>query len=205
MKKLLIGLAVIVVLIGVLAGAATLLRPWMDRWGATRAEISARLPGDELVSDPYASTTRAITIAAKPDLIYPWLVQMGADKAGLYSYTLLERAIFCPMVNADRVHSEWQDLSVGDPVKMCPTEFGPPPYTVAVMEPGRALVLGHTNPDGSWAESWQFVITPQADGTSRLIVRSRTSLSDVFWDVIHPGIFIMERGMMLGIKVRAES
>lgn len=88
---------------------------------------------------------------------------------------------------------------------MCPEEFGPPPYTVAAIEPGRALVLGHTNPDGSWAETWQFVIVPQDDGSTRLIVRSRSSLSDWYWDVIHPGAFIMERGMMHGIKDRAES
>jgi hypothetical protein len=204
MKRLLILLAALIVLAGITAGAAAGLRPWMDRWGATETEVAARLPGDEFVSEPYTSSTRAVTISATPEIIYPWLVQMGADKAGLYSYTLIERAIFCPMSNADRIHPEWQDLSVGDPVKMCPGEFGPPPYTVAAIEPDRALVLGHTNPDGSWAESWQFVIVPQADGTSRLIVRSRTSLSDWFWDVIHPGIFVMERGMMLGIKARAE-
>ena len=205
MKRILILLGVVIVIVGVGAGAAALARPWMDRWGATDAEVSAQLPGDEFVPDPYATTTRAVTIAASPESIFPWLLQMGADKGGLYSYTWLEAAIFCPNVNADRIHPEWQALSVGDPVKMCPKEFGPPPYTVAAIEPNRALVMGHTNPDGTWAESWQFVIVPQADGSSRLIVRSRTSLSGGMWDVIHPGIFIMERGMMLGIKARAES
>lgn len=203
-KKILIFFSALVLLLGLVAGLATILRPWMDRWGATESEVAARLPGDEFVSDPYASSTRAVTIAAAPETIFPWLVQMGADKGGLYSYTLLERAIFCPNVNADRIHPEWQDLSVGDPVRLCPKEFGPPPYTVAAIDPDRALVLGHTNPDGSWAESWQFLILPQPDGTSRLIARSRSSLSDWFWDVIHPGIFVMERGMMLGIKARAE-
>jgi hypothetical protein len=204
MKKILILLAGLIVIVGVGAGAAALARPWMDRWGATDAEVSAHLPGDEFVPNPYATTTRAVTIAASPESIFPWLLQMGADKGGLYSYTWLEAVIFCPNVNADRIHPEWQALSVGDPVKMCPKEFGPPPYTVAAILPNRALVMGHTHPDGTWAESWQFVIVPQADGSSRLIVRSRTSLSGGMWDVIHPGIFIMERGMMLGIKARAE-
>jgi hypothetical protein len=204
MKRLLILFAALVMLAGVLGGAASLLRPWMDRWRATEAEVEASLPGDELVPEPYASTTRAVTIAASPESIYPWLLQMGADKGGLYSYTLLERAIMCPMDNAERIHPEWQTLSVGDLVKMCPEELGPPPYVVASIDPGRSLVLGHTNPDGSWAETWQFVIVPQSDGTSRLVVRDRTSQSGVFWDIIHPGIFIMERGMMLGIKARAE-
>jgi hypothetical protein len=203
-KKLLILFAALVVLVGILAGAASLLRPWVDRWGASDAEVAETLPGDELVADVQATMTRAITIAASPEAIYPWLLQMGADKGGLYSYTWIEGAIFCPNVNADRIHPEWQTLSVGDPVKMCPDAFGPPPYIVAAIDPGRSLVMGHTNPDGSWAETWQFVIVPQGDGTSRLIVRDRSSLSGGLWDIIHPGIFIMERGMMLGIKSRAE-
>jgi hypothetical protein len=204
MKKLLVLAVIFIVVLGIGGAVAVGIRPWMDQWGATEAEAAARLPGDEFVPDAYASSTRAVTIAATPETVYPWLIQMGADRAGLYSYTLLERAIFCPMSNADRIHPEWQDLAVGDPVRICPGEFGPPPYTVAAIEPGRALVLGHTNPDGTWAETWQFVIVAQADGGSRLIVRSRTSLSDWYWDVIHPGIFVMERGMMLGIKARAE-
>lgn len=106
MKKLLMLLAVLVVLVGIVTVVVIAFRPWMDRLGATDAEVVATLPGDDLVPDPYTSTTRAVTIAAAPEAIYPWLVQMGADKGGLYSYTWIERAIFCPMVNADRIHPE---------------------------------------------------------------------------------------------------
>ena len=97
-----------------------------------------------------------------------------------------------------------QDLKVGDQVKMCPGEFGPPPYEVAVIGPLYTIVLGHVE-NGQWMESWQFVIEPQPDGASRLSLRTRTLMTGGFWDIIEPGVFIMERGMLLGIKERAEA
>jgi hypothetical protein len=210
MKRTLSRLATLaagLVVLALVAGAAYQFagRPWMDRWGATDAEIGATLPGDELVARPLAVVNRAVTIHATPEEIYPWLVQMGAGRGGMYSYTGIETYLLnCPLVNAESIHPEWQDLKVGDEVKMCPHEPGPPPYLVAALEPNRAMVLGHKNAQGAWEETWQFVITPQPDGTSRLVVRDRTTAVGGFWEVIHPGIFIMERGMLLGIKERAE-
>jgi len=183
--------------------AVILLTPGMDRWGATDSELQATFPGDELVPTPLSFVNHAVSIHASPEQIYPWLVQMGADKAGLYSYTALETMIACPQTNADRLHEEWQDLKVGDLVKLCPQEPGPPPYTVAQILPNQALVLGHQE-NGKWVDLWQFVILPQADGSSRLVLRTRTLAVGGFWDIIHPGVFIMERGMLLGIKERAE-
>ena len=107
------------------------------------------------------------------------------------------------MVNADRIHEEWQNLKVGDEVHMCPQEAGPPPYKVAQIHPNQAIVWGHQE-NGEWVDLYQFVIIPQTDGSSRLIVRTRTMAVGGFWTIIHPGIFIMERGMLLGIKERAE-
>ena len=209
MKRPVSRLAVIAAGLAVLAlvaGAAYYVggRAWMDRWGATGAEIGAALPGDELVPRPLDVTNRAVTIHAAPEVIYPWLVQMGAGKGGMYSYSGIETYMLnCPLVNAESIHPEWQDLKVGDEVKMCP-QAGPPPYLVAALEPNRAMILGHKNPQGAWEETWQFVISPQPDGTSRLMARSRTMMVGGLWDAIHPGIFIMERGMLLGIKERAE-
>lgn len=194
----LIGLAILVV------GAIILLTPWMDRWGATDQEIAATFPGDELVVNPASFVNRAVTIHARPEQIYPWIVQLGAGKGGYYSYTWLETYLLnCPLVNADRIHTEWQDLKVGDEVRMCPQQSGPPPYIVAMMKPDQAVVLGHQE-SGKWVDLWQFVILPQADGTSRLILRTRTMAVGGFWDVIHPGIFVMERGLLLGVRDRAE-
>lgn len=204
MKKLLVILGFAASLVVLAVVIVTLLTPWMDRWGATDTEISASFPGDELVREPASFVNRATTIQARPEQIFPWLVQLGADKGGLYSYTMLEGLIGCSMVNADRIHSEWQTLTVGDEVKMCQTDPAPPPYVVAQVIPNQALVMGHQE-DGQWVDLWQFVLVPQADGATRLILRTRTMMTGGFWDLIHPGVFIMERGMLLGIRERAES
>lgn len=182
-----------------------LLIPWMDRWGATDAEINASFIGDQLVPDPRLIYNRAITIRAAPEQVYPWIIQLGAERGGMYSYTWFETHILqCELVNADRIHPEWQDLKVGDQVKMCPGDSGPPPYEVASLEPDNALVLGHTD-NGQWVDVWQFILVPQSDGTTRLILRSRDTKSGWIWDVIRPGEFIMSRGMLLGIRERAEN
>jgi hypothetical protein len=176
----------------------------MDRWGATEDEIVASYPGDELVSSPRIAYTRAISIQAAPGEIYPWIVQLGADKGGMYSYTWFETHLLqCPQQNADRIHEEWQDLQEGDKVLLCPNEDAPPAYTVARLEQDQAIVLGHKE-SGEWIEVWQFILVPQSDGTTRLVVRSRNAAEGWFWDVIRPGEFIMMRGMLLGIRERAE-
>lgn len=182
---------------------AFLLVPWMNRWGASEEELAATYPGDELVPTPARFINRAITIQATPEQIYPWLVQLGADKGGLYSHTWLEALIRCPMVNADRIYPEWQNLQVGDQVKMCPKDPAPPPYIVAQLHPNQAIVLGHQD-NGEWVDLWQFILDPQDDGSTRLILRTRTMMTGGFWDAIQPGVFLMEHGMLRGVKVRAE-
>ena len=196
--------------IGVLAGLGVLaivlifaLLPWMDRYGAMDEEINASYPGDELVPNPRITYTRAVSIAAAPEEIYPWIAQLGADKGGMYSYTWLEALIQCPQTNADRIHEEWQGLEVGDKVLMCPDENMPPAYLVAMIEENQTIVLGHKEKE-DWIEVWQFNLVPQDDGTTRLVIRSRSAAEGWFWDAIRPGEFIMMRRMMLGIKERAE-
>jgi hypothetical protein len=197
--------------IAILAGLAVLavvlmvaLTPWMDRWGATEAEITASFPGDTLVPSPRVIYNRTVTIKASPEQIYPWIVQLGAEKGGMYSYSWFETHILqCELINADRIHEEWQGLQVGDKVKMCPGDFGPVPFEVAFMEPNSAIVMGHFE-NGEWSDTWHFVLVPYTDGTTRLILRSRDAKVGWFWDVMRPGEFIMVRGMLLGIKERAE-
>ena len=198
-------------LIGILAGLAILvviaivaLMPWMDRWGATDNEVTASHSGDELVPSPRITYTRAISINAAPEVIYPWIVQLGAEKGGMYSYDWFETNILqCELMNADRIHEEWQNLKVGDAMKMCPGTSGPPPYEIAILEPNHAIVMGHKD-NSKWVEVWQFSLVPQADGATHLVIRSRNAAQGWFWDVIRPGEFIMMRGMMLGIRERAE-
>ncbi|MBE0672597.1 MAG: hypothetical protein IH588_18630 [Anaerolineales bacterium] len=196
--------------IGILAGLGVLavllmiaILPWMDRYGATNEEIAASYSGDELVPNPRISYTRAVSINALPEEIYPWIAQLGADKGGMYSYTWLETLIQCPQTNADRIHDEWQELEVGDKVLMCPDVNAPPAYEVAKIEPNRAIVMGHQE-NGMWTDIWQFNLIPQDDGTTRLVIRSRSVMEGLLWDMIRPGEFIMMRRMMLTIKERVE-
>jgi hypothetical protein len=205
MKRFLkvVGVLFALAVVGVVL--TSLLTPWMDHWGATNEEVAATYPADELVPQPASFVNRVVTINAKPEQIYPWIVQLGADKGGMYSYSWLETYLLnCRLVNAEVIHPEWQNLKTGDLVKMCPNDFGPPPYVVAQIEPNQAIVMGHQENE-KWVDLWQFVLVPQADGRTRLILRTRTMAVGGFWDVIHPGIFIMERGMLLGIKARAEA
>jgi len=192
------GLAVLAIL------AVILLTPWMNRWGATDEEIAAALPGDELVPTPASFINRALTIYAKPEQIYPWLVQIGADKGDWYSYDWLETLANCPNTNADRIHEEWQNLEVGDLVLMCPGEFAPPPYIVAQLHPNQAIVMGHQGND-EWVDLYQFVIVQQADDSSRLILRTRTMMVGGIWNVFHPIAFTMEQRMLRTVKERAET
>jgi hypothetical protein len=201
LKVVLVLLAVTVVGVGLTAA----LLPWMDAWGASPDEIAASFPGDELVPSPRYVYNRVVSVNAAPEEIYPWLVQMGAEKGGMYTYSWFETNILrCELINADRIHEEWQRLGVGDKVRMCPGDSGPPAYEVALLETDHALVLGH-QADGTWTDVWQFILVPQEDGRTRLIARGRSTMTGTLWDVIRPGQFIMERGMLLGIKERAEA
>ncbi len=204
-KKLIVKLLLVFALVGLALFVLYVpFRPVMDRWGAAPAEVASTLPGDELLPDAAEVVNRAVTIQASPEQIYPWLLQLGADKAGMYSYTWLENLIACPQTNADRIHPEWQNLQVGDKVRMCPEGSGPPPFQVSQLIPDQAVILGHQEADGRWTDTYQFVLQPAGQGATRLILRSRTNNVGRIWTVIHPGVFIMERGQLLGIKERAE-
>jgi hypothetical protein len=100
-----------------------LIREWYNRWGATDKEVSRSLPGDELVPNPQLVSTRAITINACPEDIWPWLMQLGQQRGGLYSYELLENLARCDMRNADRIIPEFQPLKIGDEVRLGPQGY----------------------------------------------------------------------------------
>lgn len=189
---------------------AALARPWHLRWGATAAEVAAPLPGDELAPGAAVVSTRAITIDAPPEAIWPWLAQLGQGRGGFYSYELIENLLGCAIENADAVVPAWQSPAPGDLVKLAPDPGAPPAYVVAQVVPGRALVLGHraglsADPGAPWGDTWQFVIEPLNAGSSRLIVRTR-GRGEPAWvfQAIEPGVFLMEQGMLRGIKSRAE-
>jgi len=182
-----------------------LLRPWYSKWGATETEVKKPLPGDERVSHPNMENTRAITIQAPAEVIWPWLVQMGQGRGGLYSYERLENLVGCDMHNADRIIPEHQNLKVGDKVLLAP-EGGPPPFVVSAIEPGRAIILGGDEPPTTWG----FILEPIDENSTRLIIRFRQNFEPtpgnvIIWRVFTDPInFVMERKMLQGIKVRAE-
>jgi hypothetical protein len=203
-----------------LAGGAALaaldlaLRPWYLNWGATARETYGAWPGDELSPDPASAATRAVTIHAPAEAVWPWLVQIGQDRGGFYSYSWLENLVGARIHNVDYI-LPGLDRQVGDTVWMTPPERygGRGCSRIARVDPGRALVLvsprdfapavhGGRAADGTWA----FILSPVDAHTTRLIVRSRsgpraTPGRFLLFDPVH---FVMERKMMLGIRDRAE-
>lgn len=193
-------------------------RPWHLRWGATPAEVARRLPGDEFIPLPRLSATHAITIHAPVSEVWPWIAQLGQGRAGFYSYDWLENLFGCDILNAEVVHPEWQDIKPGDGVRLHPKM---PPIPVAIVEPGRSLVLhGDSRLDpgarilagpGNYLNTvWTFYLEPVDAHTTRFIERTRSdwnpTLRNIFLNqiVTEPISFPMERRMLLGIKERAE-
>jgi hypothetical protein len=194
---------------------AVIVRPRISRWGATDDEVRRALPGDELTS-PFGYrpiSTRAITIDAPPEDVWPWLVQMGSGRAGFYTHEWVERLLFITYADghsSTRIHPEWQDLHVGDRV----------PYSrfntveVTMIDRPRCLIAGE----------W-LVLEPLAAGSkTRLIARTRGGWLEPFarkvpiiWPLLWPTAALIERGpgellhhymesgMLVGIKARVEA
>jgi hypothetical protein len=189
----------------VLGGYALLVRPWHRRWGASRAETREPLPGDELPGR--TTSTRAITIHAPASEAWRWLVQIGQDRGGFYSYTAIENGLFGAGIhNTTEVVPEWQERKRGDFIRGTRPDWMGGRYAdkagwrVADIEPGRYMVL----------EGWgTFLLRPLDDRSCRLIVRSHGPalpwwLAPLDALLLEPGHFMMERKMMREIKALAE-
>src|SRR5215204_1192111 len=120
-----------------------MLRPWHERWGATDAEVGGPLPGDGFTAEPAARVTRAITIDAPPQDVWPWVVQIGADRGGFYSYDALENLFGLDIHSADEIVPEWQHRAVGDLVHA--DRRGSGGWYVMQVDPGEALVMKVAN------------------------------------------------------------
>ena len=178
---------------------------WCRTWGATDAEVAGTMLGDNQVTLPSYEATLGVTIEAAPEAIWPWLMQMGYRRGGLYSYDWLDRLFgYLDAPSADRILPKWQRLAVGDVI---PIGRGGG-FPVKAIEPFRSLVLGGYDADVEW--SWEFQLTPQADGRTRLVSRNRvwmrrTMRSRATMLFIGPAAFLMTRKMLIGIKRRAET
>jgi hypothetical protein len=192
---------------GSIAALALIGRTRLLRWGATDEEIAAAQPGDELISDANVTATRAITIRRSPELVWPWIAQVGQGRGGFYSYDFLENLVGCDIHSSDRVVPEWQHLEVGEEVRLAPAAG----LKVAILEPGRALVLHGSLPIARgppFDSTWAFILCEQPDGTTRLLSRERYGYRR-WWApfVVEPTqaiSFVMSRKMLLGIRDRAE-
>ena len=196
------GAALDVVKAAPLFWAAPFVRPWHLRWGATAAEVTSSMPDDDILRHARICATRAIDIAAPPESVWPWIVQIGFRRAGFYSYDLFDNL---GHPSADRILPEFQDLAVGDRIAMAEPVNDVTAFRVASIDPPTAMVW--QKPDSTWA--WRQDRTP--DGGTRLVTRLKAT-----YDFDHPaaalvsilllefGDFPMMRRLLLDLRDRAE-
>ena len=193
------------------------------RTRASLAERTRPMPADSMIPVPMASFTRAVMVDASPTAVWPWLLQMGAGRAGWYSYDFVDNG---GVPSAWRVFPQYQSVAVGDIFPALPGAEDA--FVVTAIDPGRELVLRAPFPDGEVMVTWEFVLEPRGSDHTRLIVRGRVAAG---WPG-HPsgsrmiewiyrllailpkpivraaggfGHGIMEAKMLRGIKRRAES
>lgn len=176
------------------------IRPWQLRWGATGEELARPMPGDEIVARPSFNATRAVTIQAAAEHIYPWIRQMGVTRAGWYSYDLLDNLA---RPSAERLIPELQETYPGQVIPMSPD--GKVGMYVKDFCPDEWMLWW----DQKGTTTWAWGIYPDGDGRSRLITRVRAryewfSLAAPFNLLVEFADIIMMRKCLLGIKARAE-
>ncbi|MBN2623403.1 MAG: hypothetical protein JXA83_08550 [Acidimicrobiales bacterium] len=195
------------------AFATPFLRDRRTRWGVG-ADAAREHPGDDLVPRPRWAWTHGIEIDAPAHEVWPWVVQIGAERGGFYSYQGLENLVGCRLRNADEVHPEWA-LAEGDDLIVHPEM---PPLRVVDLAPGRWFVAyGEPSLDAiaqgePWvAASWLFMVEPLGEGRCRVVSRYRCATSgdrktqiQFGPALVEPIGFAMDRRMLLGIKERAE-
>ena len=198
-----IGHAILDVLGGLpLFATAPLYRRRHLRWGATDQEVRGTMPGDNIVPRASFNATRAITIEAPPELVWPWIVQMGYRRAGFYTYALLDNACFD---SADRTLEQYQSPKIGDWMPMAKKVNQTTAFKVTSFATNQWLLW--EKPDSTWA--WKLI--PVDDGHTRLLSRLKQRYA---WEtpgsailtlvLLEFGDFPMMRRVMKGIKARAE-
>lgn len=200
-KKRGIGLAVVATGAALVALYFKVVRPWTMRWGATDDEVARRMQGDDVVRCADFNATRAVTIHARPEDVWPWLVQIGSGRAGWYSYDRIDNG---GVPSSAAIVPELQHLAVGDLVPMVSgKDVG---VWVRELEPNRRMLWW----DCKGEYSWEWQLDPIADESTRLVTRLRATYPPL-WSSKTPyvmlattGDIVMIRKCLLGIKVRAE-
>ena len=203
------GIGLGIVLVMLIAGFLIVIQA-ANTWGATPAEVAKSLPGDELATHPYVSWDNAATIHAPLSQVWPWIAQIGDDRAGYYSYAFIERAVTGLLMpgadlslyynNADRIHPEWQNPPIG---KTMIADM----LKVKAYEPNSYLLSNVT--DGEFVWNWGWFLEPVDAGSTRLHVRMRLQVpaevkNPLVTFFFSAGGFIMEQNMIQGITQRAE-
>jgi proline iminopeptidase len=206
--------------LGAVAGFyGVVVRPRMLRWGATDEEVRAPYPGADIVPDGTRSATMAVTIDAAPDRVWPWLVQMGVERGGWYSWDRLDDF---GRRSAERLHPEWQQVAVGDRLVARPD--GSQWWEVAALEPGRFLALRMSldlrgrpfDPAGERPRrftdsTWCFLLTELPGQRTRLVVSGYWSLRPRWLQpllgvaVLEPSHWVMQTRQFTNLRRRAEA
>lgn len=179
-------------------------------------EEQRSLPGDELLCDAGAQITHAVTIAATPAAIWPWLVQMGCGRAGFYAVDAVDNG---GVRSAREIHPELQRLRIGDIIPA--TRNGDDGFEVLAIDRERALVLGGLHdadakrqrafathrPEHFWHITWSFSLEPIGPTTTRLHVRARAAFPasgrvQAMW--IKPIHHFMEAAQLRHLAARIE-
>lgn len=192
-----------VVLLGLPLAVALYLgrfRPWQLRWGATDLELARTLPGDDLLHAPAFNATRAITIHARPENVWSWLVQVGVKRGGWYSYDWLDNL---GHPSARSIVPAFQNIGVGSVLAISPD--GKQGMRVLAIEPLRSMVWGTPG-----ETTWSWVLDPLPDGSTRLLTRIRAvyhwlSPTIAFGLLIEFADIWMIRKMLRTLKERAET
>ena len=198
---------------------AIVVRPRLLSWGATDEEVHESFPGEDLIPNGQRGGTMAVTINAPPSSVWPWLVQMGCDRAGWYSWDQLDNG---GVPSAEHIHPDWQDLAVGDHLLSTPS--GNVWFEVASIEPEQFLALRASinlrtgrpfdtalgRPDFYLDGVWSFQLKPLPGERTRLVVSGYASarpkllqkIADFFF--LEPAHWIMQTRQFTNLKRRTE-
>jgi hypothetical protein len=195
--------------VGMLAGwSALTFRTAYLHWGAATHETTEPLPGDELIPAAGLVSTRAVTIEAPPERVWPWVAQLGQGRGGFYSYDALENLAGCDIQSAETIEPAWQHPQVGDEFRLHPQVV----LHVASVDPGRSLVVEGRARPGEPAPpydfTWSFVVQRHPHLATRLLVRERYGYthrwSPLLVEPLAAVSALMSRKMLRGIRDRAE-
>jgi hypothetical protein len=203
------NISAFLIIMAAIAAYSLVARPWFLNWGTTPRERAQGLLGDDAWIGGVVTGTRAVTVEAPPEKAWAWLIEIGQDRAGFFSYAWLENLTLADIHNTFEIRPAWQTRQAKEIVRAVkpgylfglPKKTFVPGWKVSFVEPGRALTLRN------WGT---FALEPDGAGGTRFFARSRggplpglAGRLASFW-LLDPAHFVMEKTMMTGIKRLAE-